>query len=319
MSNITVRVASKQQEALGIASFELMRADGGPLPSFSAGSHVDVRLPGGLTRQYSLCNDDGERHRYRIAVLRDPHSRGGSTAMHDHVRAGDSLEISTPRNHFPLVRSRRTLLFAGGIGVTPILCMAQRLAGAGAGFQMHYCARSPEHTAFRDEMAAASYAHLVEFHYDNGPAYQKLDARAALSLPDGDTHVYVCGPKGFIDFITSTARDIGWPSNQVHVEHFGAALVNDVGNEADFRVQIASSGLVYDVPAEKTIVQALQAHGIEIPVSCEQGVCGTCVTRVLAGECDHRDLYFTDEEHLRNDQLTPCCSRAKSPILVLDL
>jgi vanillate O-demethylase ferredoxin subunit len=318
MSILVVRVQRKHQEALNIASFELVRPDGAPLPPFSAGSHVDVRTPGGLTRQYSLCNDDGEAHRYRIAVLRDPNSRGGSVAMHDEVAVGDLLEISTPRNHFPLVHARRTLLFAGGIGVTPLLCMAQRLSALGADLQMHYCTRSREHTAFRDEILGSAFAGNVIFHHDDGPAQQRLDAPAALAGPQPDAHVYVCGPKGFIDHVTSCARAQGWPTEQVHVEHFAAAPVHSAGDGA-FQVQLASSGKVYDVPADKSVVHALASHGVEILVSCEQGVCGTCITRVLAGECDHRDLYFTDEEKARNDQFTPCCSRARSPMLVLDL
>jgi vanillate O-demethylase ferredoxin subunit len=318
MNHLVVQVRRKRAEALGIASFELARPDGAPLPAFSAGSHIDVKLPGGLTRQYSLCNDDAERHRYRIAVLRDAASRGGSVAMHDTVAEGDLLEISLPRNHFPLLRARRTLLFAGGIGVTPLLCMAQRLAATGADFHLHYCTRSPEHTAFREEIAASPFAAHVSFHHDNGPADQKLDARAVLAQPQPGVDVYVCGPKGFIDHVTGVAREQGWPGEHVHVEHFGAPPADGTGDRA-FRVQIASSGQVHEVPAGQTVVQALQAHGIEIPVSCEQGVCGTCITRVLAGECDHRDLYFSDEEKARHDQFTPCCSRARSPLLVLDL
>src|SRR6187402_1803285 len=152
MENLAVKVLKKTSEAEGIASYELARADGSPLPAFSAGSHIDVQLPGGLTRQYSLCNDAVEQHRYRIAVLRDPASRGGSLAMHDTVKEGDTLLISEPRNHFPLVHAQKTLLFAGGIGVTPLLSMAQRLGQVGADFTLHYCTRSPERTAFRDEI-----------------------------------------------------------------------------------------------------------------------------------------------------------------------
>ncbi|MBI5277695.1 MAG: oxidoreductase [Burkholderiales bacterium] len=318
MGSLVVQVRRKRPEALHIVSFELARPDGTPLPAFSAGSHVDVHLPGGVTRQYSLCNDDTELHRYRIAVLRDPTSRGGSVAMHDTVREGDLVEISEPRNHFPLVHAQRSILFAGGIGVTPMLCMAHRLAATGAEFEMHYCTRSREHTAFRDEIHVSRFAAKVQFHHDDGPPQQRLDAPAVLARPEPGVHLYVCGPKGFIDHVTSCARAQGWPGDQLHVEHFGAAPIDSTGDRP-FRVQLASSGAVHEIPADKTVVQALAAQGIEILVSCEQGVCGTCITRVLSGECDHRDLYFTDEEKARNDQFTPCCSRAKSPLLVLDL
>ena len=318
MPEIAVKVLRKKQEALDIASFELARPDGSALPAFSAGSHIDVQLPGGGSRQYSLCNDAGERHRYRIAVLRDANSRGGSAAMHDAVKEGDTLLISEPRNHFPLVHGERALLFAGGIGVTPLLCMAQRLAAIGEDFTLHYCTRSPQRTAFRDEIAASAYAQRVRFHFDDGPPSQKLDLERTLGQPQPGTHIYVCGPTGFIDWVVRTAQALGWPQEQVHLEYFGAAP-QDTGGDRAFQVKIASSGVVYDVSAGQTVVHALQEHGIEILTSCEQGVCGTCITRVLQGECEHRDLYFTEEEKARHDQFTPCCSRAKSPVLVLDL
>jgi vanillate monooxygenase ferredoxin subunit len=318
MAQLTVKVLRKKQEALDIASFELVKPDGSALPGFSAGSHIDVQVPGGLTRQYSLCNDAAEQHRYRIAVLRDPASRGGSTGMHDALKEGDTLQISEPRNHFPLVHAERTLLFAGGIGVTPLLSMAQRLAHIGADFRMHYCTRSAERTAFRDEIAASAYADRVDFHHDDGDAAQKLQLEQVIAQPQAGTHLYVCGPTGFIDWVVETADRLGWPKDQVHLEYFGAAPQDTAGDRA-FQVKIASSGETYEVAADQTVVQALQKHGIEILTSCEQGVCGTCITRVLQGECDHRDLYFTDEEKAQNDQFTPCCSRAKSAVLVLDL
>ena len=318
MGQLAVKVLRKKQEAHDIASFELVKPDGSALPGFSAGSHIDVQVPGGLTRQYSLCNDAAEQHRYRIAVLRDAASRGGSTGMHDAVKEGDTLLISEPRNHFPLVHAQRTLLFAGGIGVTPLLCMAQRLAQVGAEFAMHYCTRAPSRTAFRDEIAQAPWADRVNFHFDDGDAAQKLQLEQVLAQPEAGTHLYVCGPTGFIDWVVKTADRLGWGKDQVHLEYFGAAPQDTAGDRA-FQVKIASSGATYEVPADETVVHALQKQGIEILVSCEQGVCGTCITRVLQGECDHRDLYFTDDEKAKHDQFTPCCSRAKSDVLVLDL
>jgi vanillate O-demethylase ferredoxin subunit len=318
MTTLTVKVLRKTQVAQDIASFELARADGGHLPAFSAGSHIDVHLPGGLVRQYSLCNAEGEQHRYRIAVLRDAATRGGSAGMHDTVHEGDQLQISEPRNHFPLVHAPRTVLLAGGIGITPLLCMAQRLAAIGADFTLHSCNRSVARTAFRDEIAASSFADRVRFHFDDGDAAQKLQLATALGTPDAGTHVYVCGPTGFIDFVVSGAKAAGFTTEQIHLEYFGAAPQDTTGDRA-FDVKIASTGQVVTVGAQQTVVQALARHGVEILTSCEQGVCGTCITRVLEGQCDHRDLYFTDEEKARHDQFTPCCSRAKSAVLVLDL
>lgn len=186
-----VRVAKKTAEAEGIASFELARLDGQPLPPFSAGSHIDVHVPGGTVRQYSLCNASHEQHRYRIAVLRDPASRGGSVGMHDRVNEGDVITISTPRNHFALHPAQHTLLLAGGIGVTPLLCMADRLARTGAGFALHYCTRSAERTAFAGEITASPMAPHVHFHFDAGAPKQKLDLASVLAAPGDDKRVYV--------------------------------------------------------------------------------------------------------------------------------
>jgi len=316
---IKVTVARKHSEAEDICTFELVGQDGRPLPAFSAGSHVDVHLTGGLTRQYSLCNDPAESHRYLIGVLKDPASRGGSEAMHTQVKEGDTLTISAPKNHFPLAHeARRSLLLAGGIGITPILCMAERLAVAGAEFEMHYCTRSPSRTAFRQRIQASGFAPRVQFHFDDGDAAQKLDLAALLSAPAQGTHLYVCGPKGFMDAVLGTARAKGWPEAQLHYEFFSAEPVR-LETDGSFEVTLASSGKVVRVAKDQTVVQALAAAGVEVPTSCEQGVCGTCLTRVISGEPDHRDMYLTPEEQAANQQFLPCCSRAKSAMLVLDL
>jgi vanillate O-demethylase ferredoxin subunit len=318
-ASLDVRVARKVQEALDICTFELVAVADPPLPAFSAGSHIDVQLPGGLTRQYSLCNDPQESHRYLIGVLKDPATRGGSRAMHETVNEGDILTISAPRNHFPLAHeAAHSLLLAGGIGVTPILCMAERLAIAGASFEMHYAARSRERTAFHERISRSNFASRVQFHFDDGSEAQKLQLAALLQAPAAGVHLYVCGPKGFMDAVLATARGNGWPTSQLHYEYFGAEVVK-AASDGSFEVQLASSGRIVTVPPELSVTQALAAAGVELLTSCEQGVCGTCITRVLEGEPEHRDLYFTPEEHARNDQFTPCCSRSKSPLLVLDL
>lgn len=317
--SLQVRVARKVQEAQDICSFELVAADGAPLPAFSAGSHVDVVLPGGITRQYSLCNDAAENHRYLLGVLRDPASRGGSLAMHDQVKEGDLLQISLPRNHFPLAgQATRSLLLAGGIGITPILCMAERLAMTGADFELHYCTRSPERTAFRQRIAGGAFASRAHFHFDDGPEAQKLNLVSLLAAPQPGVHLYVCGPKGFMDAVLGTARAQGWPENQLHYEFFAGAAA-PTGAESEFELKLASSGRVVPVRADQSVVQALAAAGVEVLVSCEQGVCGTCLTRVLEGVPEHRDVYLSPEEQAANDQFTPCCSRSRTPVLVLDL
>lgn len=315
---LQVRVVKKTAEAEGIASFELARLDGQPLPPFSAGSHIDVHVPGGMVRQYSLCNASHEQHRYRIAVLRDPASRGGSVGMHERVTEGDVITISTPRNHFALHPAQHTLLLAGGIGVTPLLCMADRLARTGAAFALHYCTRSAERTAFAGEITASPMAPHVHFHFDAGAPEQKLDLASVLAAPGDDKRVYVCGPAGFIDHVVSTAQTMGWAQDRIHREYFGAPTQDTSGDEG-FEVRIASTGKTYAIAPGMSIVEALRGQGIDIMTSCEQGVCGTCITRVLEGEVDHRDMYLTDEEKASNEQFMPCCSRARSKVLVLDL
>jgi len=318
-TTLKVRVAKKQVEAVDICSFELTDIDGHPLPAFSAGSHIDVRVADGLTRQYSLCNDAQESHRYLIGVLKAPSSRGGSRAMHDQIGVGDVLEISAPKNHFALAHeARKSLLLAGGIGVTPILCMAERLSAIDADFEMHYCTRSRDRTAFAERIERAPFGSRVQFHFDDGDASQRLDLAQLLRLPQAGMHLYVCGPKGFMDAVLKTARDAGWPESQLHYEFFAAEVVKS-DSDGSFEVKLASSGRIVMVGKDQTVVQALAAAGVDVPVSCEQGVCGTCLTRVIDGTPDHRDVYLTPEEQALNDQFTPCCSRSHSARLVLDL
>ncbi len=317
---IEVIVMRKQLEAQDIFSYELRRSDGAPLPPFSAGAHVDVCIREGLTRQYSLCNHPEEQHRYLIGVLKDPNSRGGSAALIDAVGEGGRIHISEPRNHFPLVHeAKRSLLFAGGIGVTPILCMAERLAHVGSAFEMHYCSRSASRAAFVSRIQSSSFSDQVHLHFDDGAKEQLLNAASVLAKPVPGTHLYVCGPTGFMDHVLKTAKDCGWPEDQVHREYFAAPAQADSADNDSFDVKIASSGQVFNIPSDKSIITALSAHGIKIPIACESGVCGTCITRVLEGEPDHRDVLFTEEEKAANDQFTPCCSRSKSRMLVLDL
>ena len=318
MNLLTVKVAETSLAAEEILCLELVRPDGRALPAFTPGAHIDVHLPGGLIRQYSLCNSATETHRYRVAILKDAASRGGSVAAHEQIRPGDLLQISEPRNRFELVPATRTILLAGGIGVTPLYCMAQALSASGADFELHYCTRSRSRTAFHDEIMASAFANKVYFHFDDGEPEQKLDLAALISHPLEDTQVYVCGPTGFIDFVIKFAKDAGWRSESLHLEYFGAEA-DDTPDGGPFQVKIASTGEVFTINPGEVITQVLESQGVYIPVSCEEGVCGTCLTGVLEGVPDHRDLYLTDEERAKNDQFTPCCSRSKSPILVLDL
>jgi vanillate O-demethylase ferredoxin subunit len=308
----------KRQLAAGICSFELADPSGRALPSFSAGAHIDVACGPGLVRQYSLCNDPGENHRYVIGVLRDPNSRGGSAAMHA-LAEGAEVEVGEPRNHFPLApEAGHSILIAGGIGVTPLLCMAEELTRAGASFELHYCTRSPEHTAFLDRLSSPDLAGRTRLYHDSAAADARIDLVRLLAAPKPDRQLYVCGPAGFIDLVLDRARAAGWSEEQLHREYFAAPLL-PAGEERAFQVELAGSGRLIEVAIGQSVVQALAGAGVDILTSCEQGDCGTCLTRVLAGQPDHRDAYLTDAEKAANDQFLPCCSRSCSPLLVLDL
>ena len=316
---LSVKVSKKSIEAEDIVSFELVHPDGDILPAFTAGSHIDVHMGDKLIRQYSLSNDPAENHRYLLGVLKEVDGSGGSLTMHEQVKEGDLLQISQPRNNFHLLEEAEySLLLAGGIGVTPILGMAQRLASLGKNFDIHYCTRSRERCAYYDQLKISTFAEKVNIHFDNGPKEQRLDIPALLrDYPEG-ANVYVCGPAGFMEVVISNAEQ-HWPSGAVHREYFSADPAAGHDNDCSFEVKIASSGEIYTIPAEQSIVEALLEHDIEILVSCEQGICGTCLTAVIEGEPEHRDMFLSEAEHDANDQMTLCCSRSRSDILVLDL
>lgn len=316
---LNVRVAKKCTEAQGICTFELVDPKGRALPSFAAGAHIDVHLREGVTRQYSLCNNPRDTHRYLICVQREANSRGGSRAMHEDIQQGQIIEIGSPKNRFPLdPAARRSLLIAGGIGVTPILSMAEALADAGADFEMHYCTRTTQRAAFLQHIKRAPYASRVSFHFSDGPPDQLIDIAALLRNPESHTHLYACGPIGFLNVVLDAARQHGWPEHQIHKEYFSAGAGRPE-HETGFDIKLAGSGRTLHVAENKTVLEVLSECGIDVPHACRRGICGTCLTRVLEGEPDHRDLYLTEAEHNRNDQFTPCCSRARSPLLVLDI
>ncbi|KQT11283.1 PDR/VanB family oxidoreductase [Ramlibacter sp. Leaf400] len=315
---IDVRVTRRRQEAEGVCAIELQDVAGRELPAFTSGAHVDLVVRDGLVRQYSLCSSPQERSRYEIGVLRCPRSRGGSAAVHETLHEGAIAQISEPRNLFPLVPARRSLLLAGGIGITPILSMAGTLHGSGAQFGLHYSARSPARAAFRERLLRAPFSDRVRFHFSDGGNEHKLDPAALLAQCERDTHLYVCGPAGYLEAITSCARQLGFGDAQIHLERFAPESAASADGSA-FELQIASSGRRLSVPPGRTALEVLTEAGIDVPMSCEQGICGTCLTRVVAGVPDHRDTFLTDQEHARNDQMAVCCSRARSPVIVLDL
>lgn len=301
-----------------IKSLELVSPDRTELPEFSAGSHIDVHLPNGLIRQYSIANSSHERHRYVIAVLNEPSSRGGSKFIHESIQIGDRLTISHPRNLFPLhLKQKKAILFAGGIGITPILSMAYKLLHLQTPFELHYCLRNRTGLAF-EQLLLEKFAPVLHLHFDD-EIETRLDITQVLASPDTEHHLYTCGPNGFMSYIIQSAQELGWPAHQIHQEHFVAPTTNVTDEDQAFTLEIKSTGQKIEVTSEQTALQALLEHGFDLPYSCEQGICGTCEISVLAGEICHRDYILSDEEQDLHSRFMPCCSRAKSNILILDL
>lgn len=308
------------QLAEGIRAFRLVGADGGPLPDFTPGAHIDVTLPGGLIRQYSLINAAGESH-YRIAVNLDANSRGGSRCLHQDVAEGDVLEIGGPRNHFPLTEDAPlTVLIAGGIGITPLFAMAARLARLGRRWRLYHCTRTPARTPFVDELRALVRDHpggeVIHLH-DAVPGIRPLDMAAIATEAPAGTHFYACGPEPMLAaFLAATASR---PPAMVHVERFAAVAPAPQGDDAAFDVICARSNLRVAVAPGQSILAALEAQGIAPLCSCREGICGTCETAILEGEPDHRDAVLTPEERAEGRTMMICVSRARGRELTLDL
>jgi ferredoxin-NADP reductase/phenylpropionate dioxygenase-like ring-hydroxylating dioxygenase large terminal subunit len=314
---IPVMIARVTREAERVVALDLVACDGGELPEFAAGAHIDVHVATGIVRQYSLCGDPADRSRYRIAVLLEAASRGGSATIHDAFHAGRRVRITAPRNNFALdAAAPRHVLVAGGIGVTPLIAMAHALHRAGADFTLHYCAHSRETAPFLAELEASPFRDAIDIHLGADKAAPRFDAAAVLAREAG-AHVYVCGPARLQDQVAAAAAGLAWETARVHRERFTA----DVDRGGDpFTVVAARGGITVEVPPGRGIAQVLAEHGVAIPISCEQGVCGTCVTRVLKGEVDHRDLFLTDAEKATHERMTVCCSRARAgEVLVLDV
>lgn len=314
---IEVRVKSVTWEAPSIMSWDLRPAAGGVLPPFEAGAHIDLHLGNGMIRSYSLVNPQGERHRYVIAVQKDRASRGGSRYVHERVHAGERLFITPPRNNFPLAEGApHSLLIAGGIGITPILCMVQRLSALGCSWHLYYCSRTRADTAFLEQIATlASEKGKVTLNFDHEPGGKMLDIPALLAAMPRDTHLYCCGPLPMLQAFEAAAKD--WPAPQVHLEYFTAKEAP--ATAGGFTVVLSRAGKEVFVPEGKTILDALLEAGVDVPYSCTEGVCGTCETRVLDGVPDHRDLVLTNAEREASKTMMICCSGSKSARLVLDL
>jgi len=295
-----------------IREFALEAADGGALAAFEPGAHIAVETPSDAMRWYSLVNDGREPRRYVIAVKRETHSRGGSASMHDAVDVGTILNVGAPANDFPLADAPGYLLIAGGIGVTPILAMARHLAAAGKPFEMIYCTRSPAEAAYLDEMTRDFGDRLVVHHDDGDPErmYDFWDHFAEVH----DVRVYCCGPKAMMEEVKAVSGH--WPEGRVRFEDFKPVEAVRT-HDGPFRVRLERTGRTIDVPADRTILEAVRDAGVRAPSSCESGLCGTCKCRLIAGEAEHRDMVLRADE--RADHIMLCVSRAKSEELVLDL
>lgn len=315
---LRVTVARRWSTAADVVALELHPV-AGTLPTCQPGAHLDVHLPNGLVRQYSLTNGPGEQAWYRIGVKREPGSRGGSAAIHDEVREGDVLAVSEPRNGFPLRRDAdRTVLIAGGIGITPLLAMAQTLHHDGLRYELHCFARSEEHVAFRDVLATLAPHVTMHLGLDPEATTDALDALLATRDDALTTRIYVCGPAPMIEATRRLASDHGWPAGSVHAEFF--ANPTEIDHSTAFEVALARSALTLAVPAGRTILEVLRDAGVAVPSSCEQGACGTCDVTVIEGTPLHQDVHLGDREREAGDRIMVCVSRAPAGSrLVLDI
>lgn len=304
-------VVSKTPAADGVVLLTLRHPNGEDLPQWLPGAHVDLVLPNGLTRQYSLCGDPADRSSYSVAVLKAPSSRGGSRYVHESLAAGDPVTVRGPRNHFRLVDAPGYLFIAGGIGITPIAAMIRDLQRQGKPWRLVYGGRTLSSMAFRDELAGTR-ATLW-------PQDQKgiIDLHAVLGSPDRHTAVYACGPEPLLAAVESICAEI-WPTGALHLERF-TAKVPDATENAGFEIELAASGVRLPVPADKSVLRVLEEAGIRILSSCGEGTCGTCETVVTGGTIDHRDSVLTEAEKAENNAMMVCVSRATCPVLTLDL
>jgi len=309
----TLRVAAKEEQADGVLTLELAAPSGGRLRDWTPGSHIDLVLPNGLTRQYSLCGDRWDPFTYRVGVLLEPESRGGSTYVHDHLQPGDLVGVGGPRNNFPLVPSERYLFVAGGIGITPILPMIRQAEMLDADWRLLYGGRRRDSMAFLGELERYGDRVLVRPQDE----YGLLDLAGFLGEPREGVRIYSCGPGPLLAAMERTCGD--WPPHTLRTERFVAEEAGAPARTAPFEVELARAGTTVTVTPDKTVLEALNEIGVEVLSSCRRGVCGTCETTVLAGRPDHRDALLDDDERDLNDCMYICVSRSRDERLVLDL
>lgn len=305
------RVRAVSWEAEGVLSYRLEAMPGEQLPPFTAGAHIDVSLGAGLVRSYSLSGDPAHSGVYEIAVQLEPAGRGGSRAIHEKWRAGDVVEISEPRNHFPLDETApHTILIAGGIGITPMLSMIARLNALGLSWELHYGVRTRARAAFLDRL---SQWDSVKVSIGDEPETHDLDLERILKGA-GDAHVYCCGPQGMIERYRELGESLG---DRLHFEYFSGDA--EIAREGGYRVQLARRGTVLEVGEGESMLDALLDAGVDVGFACSEGFCGSCRVDVLDGVPDHRDLFLSAEEKAMNKSIMVCCSGSRSPLITLDL
>ncbi len=311
---IDVRLTDIRFAARDTNLYEFRQVDGEALPAYDPGAHIDLHLPNGLVRQYSLTVPETEPpQRYVVGIKRDPASRGGSRYVHDELHVGKTLKISQPRNHFALKEDApHVVLIAGGIGITPIWCMVQRLEQLGKSWKLYYSCRSRADAAFLEPMQKMPSVH---FHFDDENEGKFLDIAAVVAQAPKDAHLYCCGPGPMLKAFEAATQ--GWADEQTHVEYFTAKAAP--AKSGGFVVELSRSGEEHFIPEGKTILQVLLDAGVDVDYSCELGICGACETRVISGIPEHRDAILSEEEQAENTRVMICCAGCKSDRLVLDL
>jgi len=318
---IEVRLTDIEVAARDTNLFTLKRPDGGALPPYKPGAHIDIHLPNGLTRQYSLLNPYDDSGSYVVAIKRDPQSRGGSRYIFDELQVGDTFKIGGPRNNFPLVENaEHVVLFAGGIGITPIWCMMRQLAAAGRAWTLHYSCRSRADMAFLrtlEDMQEDRQSGSVHLHFDDEADGKFIDLAAAVAASPASAHFYCCGPNPMLAAFEAATAAL--PRHQVHVEYFTPKAEAAAATMGGFWVELARSGEEYFIPEGRKILEVLFEAGVDVDYSCELGICGECVTRVISGIPEHHDSVLSEEEQASNEKVMICCAGCKSERLVLDM
>ncbi|MCY1261857.1 Phenoxybenzoate dioxygenase subunit beta [compost metagenome] len=315
VERLTLRVANIASAARDALVIELRDPSGGELPAYTAGAHIELHLPNGLVRQYSLCGDARQRDCYRVGVGLAPASRGGSRYIHQSLRVADLIRVTPPRNNFPLFEdAAEFVFFAGGIGITPILSMIQWCEANGRPWRLFYLVRNRERAAFLEQLE--SYGDRVTLHADE-EAGALFDVAAAVASLPGRAHLYTCGPTPLMLAVEEAAKS--FPAGQVHFEWFAPRQVEKTRADGAFTLKLARSGKCLEVPADRSILQVLEANGVRVESSCREGTCASCETRVLSGTPDHRDSVLSEAEKRCNNTMMVCVSRALSGTLELDL